>query len=166
MFYNVTTSFISTFTSPVVQAKHQLPCLFVPRLLRHSKKIHKWYNFLFRFLPVRNVQCHLSKNYYRKFHSNGKRSRSLRCSFTRHKRHVISMKSITLTSYTRTTRTSRIFNFSTRASEEYWTCLNILAARRTRHIRRQTGRYFEREKMLLRNFQHFDTSNRFIYILN
>ena len=47
----------------------------------------------------------------------------MRCSFTRHKRHVISMKSITLTSSTRTTRTSRIFNFSTRTSEEYWTCL-------------------------------------------
>ena len=43
--------------------------------LRHSKKIQKWYNsFLFRFLPVRNVQYHLSENYYRKFHSNGKRS--------------------------------------------------------------------------------------------
>ena len=47
----------------------------------------------------------------------------MRCRFTRHKRHVISMKSITLTTSTRMTRTSRIFNFSTCTSEEYWTCL-------------------------------------------
>ena len=47
----------------------------------------------------------------------------MRCRFTKNKRHVISMKSIILPSCTRTTRTSRIFNFSTRTSEEYWTCL-------------------------------------------
>ena len=48
----------------------------------------------------------------------------MRCSFTKNKRHVISMKSITFkTTCTHTTHTSRIFHFSTRTSEEYWTCL-------------------------------------------